>query len=179
MAVEIEKKYRLTKAQYDRVETDLRELDAEFVGEDYEENILYTNRLIFDRGGVVRIRKIGSKSTLTYKQSLRSEAGEKRHIEHETIVEDAEELQEILGYLNLEKRMVYEKRRKTWKFRDVEVVLDELPFGLYMEIEGSMMAIAEAEMFLEADLFDVEQATYPFLTKKLGKKVGNLVEARF
>lgn len=179
MAIEIEKKYRLTREQYARVEADMAELGAKYIGEDHEENILYTNQILFERGAVVRLRKIGAKTILTYKQALANKTGEKMHIEHESNVESAEEIGIILEHLDLEKRMVYEKRRKTWKFRTVEIVLDQLPFGLYMEIEGSTMAIAEAEMFLEAEELEIEPATYPFLTKQLGTKNGNVIEARF
>ena len=179
MAIEIEKKYRLARKQYERVEADMKELGGEYVGEDHEENILYSNQMLFDKGAVVRIRKIADRSIFTFKQSIANKTSEKMHIEHETEIESADELEKILEYLNLEKRMVYEKRRKTWKFREVELVLDELPFGLYMEIEGAMMAIAEAEMFLGADDLEIEPASYPYLTKHLGKKIGNTIEARF
>ena len=39
--------------------------------------------------------------------------------------------------------------------------------------------IAEAEMFLGAEDFEVEHLTYPNLTLKHGKRNGDLVEARF
>jgi adenylate cyclase class IV len=32
-----------------------------------------------------------------------------------------------------------------WHFRNVEIVLDELPFGYFMEIEGSMKDILVVE----------------------------------
>ncbi len=81
--------------------------------------------------------------------------------------------------MGLVKNLVYEKRRKTYKFRDVEIVLDELPFGFFMEIEGSFTAIAEAEMFIGAEDFEIEHETYPRLTARLGKQNGDAVEARF
>ncbi len=75
--------------------------------------------------------------------------------------------------------MIYEKRRKTWSFRNVEVVLDELPFGLFMEIEGSIQGITEAEMLLDAEDFKVELETYPRLTMKQGIQNGQIIEAKF
>lgn len=177
--IEIEKKYRLSKEQYEQVQEDLKEFKAEYIREDFEENSLYGNEEFKVRKAVIRLRKIEDKTILTFKESLGNDLGVKRQREHETVVEDAEQIEEIIKCIGLEKNIVYEKRRKTWKFRDVEVVLDELPFGLFMEIEGSLMAIAEAEMFLEADSFEVENETYAYLTLKLGKKNGQLTEARF
>ncbi len=57
--------------------------------------------------------------------------------------------------------------------------MDALPFGDFMEIEGSITAIAEAEMFLDIEDFQTEHETYPSLTRKYGKKIGNVTEARF
>jgi len=179
MAVETEKKYRLTKDQYDQVQADLKEFKAEYIGEDFEENNLYGNDFLKDKGAVIRVRKIDDKTILTYKQFVTNHSGIKQHIENETAVTDSEQIDAIIEHLGFERRMVYEKRRKTWKFRKVEVVLDELPFGLFMEIEGEMMAIAEAEMFLGADEFEAEQRTYPYLTKELGVRAENRIEARF
>ena len=179
MSLEIEKKYRLTDDQFEQVELDLIEYKAEFVAEEFEENLLFGNDYMKDIGALLRIRKIENKTVLTFKKHVPSESGIKQHIEHETLVEDADEIQKIVENLGLEMRMVYEKRRKTWKFRNVEVVLDVLPFGLYMEIEGSLTAIGEAEMFLDAQQFEVEPATYPFLTKHLGRRIENRIESRF
>ena len=57
--------------------------------------------------------------------------------------------------------------------------MDKLPFGDFMEIEGAITAIAEAEMLLDIEHFETEHETYPGLTMRLGKRNGNLVEARF
>ena len=177
--IEIEKKYRLTKEQYDRVADDLKDLKAEFTGEDFEENLLFGNEYLKEIGGLIRIRKSSEKDTLTFKQFISGGGGMKKHVEHESVIDSPDEVAKIVEALTFELRIVYEKRRKTWKFRSVEVVLDELPFGLFMEIEGTNMAIAEAEMFLGADEFEAEEKTYPYLTKQLGKRNGNRIEARF
>jgi hypothetical protein len=61
----------------------------------------------------------------------------------------------------------------------VEIVIDDLPFGLYLEIEGSVTAIKEAEMLLDLDELEAEHKTYPILTSELGIKNGDVIEARF
>jgi hypothetical protein len=58
-------------------------------------------------------------------------------------------------------------------------VLDELPFGDYMEIEGSITGIREAEMLLDAQDLEPELETYPRLTAKMGSIVNGVMESRF
>jgi adenylate cyclase class IV len=74
---------------------------------------------------------------------------------------------------------VYEKRRKYWRFDGVEVVLDELPFGLYMEIEGTIDAIEKAEKILGLREAEYEPRGYPRLTIKYGKMDGDVAVAKF
>ena len=179
MANEIEKKYRLDKAQIESVLAALREIGAEFAGEDFEENILFSNPGLAEKQAVLRLRRIGERTVLTYKRKMRSASDAKVHVEHETEVGDFDEIRAIVENLGLSRVLVYEKRRRTWRFRQVEIVLDVLPFGDFMEIEGSLTAIAEAEMLLGAEDFEVVPETYPNLTLRLGKDIGGVTEARF
>jgi hypothetical protein len=48
-----------------------------------------------------------------------------------------------------------------------------------MEIEGAITAIKEAEMLLGIEDLETEHETYPRLTARLGKQVGDKIEARF
>lgn len=179
MAIETEKKYRLTEEQKAFVLNSLREVEAKFAGEDFEENNLYGGKILFETGAVLRVRKTQDKTILTYKRRIQNEFNIKQQIEHETEISDAGELEKIIENLSFEKVLVYEKRRKTWHFRAVEIVLDELPFGDFMEIEGSITAIAEAEMFLGIEDFETEHATYPALTMQFGTNNGEVYESRF
>lgn len=179
MANEIEKKYRLNEAQKAAVLESLKEIGAEFQGEDFEENILFSNDELIAGQAVLRLRRIGARTILTYKQKVKSDSAAKHHIEYETEVADFGEISSIFRSLNYRAVLVYEKLRRTWNFRDVEIVLDTLPFGEFMEIEGALSAIAEAEMFLGAEDFEAVPETYPNLTMKFGTKNGDLVEARF
>ncbi len=179
MAIEIEKKFILPNDRREQVLINLKELGAKYVGEDFEENTLYHSEVLSVKGAVLRIRKIGDKTTLTYKQRVQNDSDVKHQIEYETVVENAGELERIIESLGFEKSLVYEKRRQTWLFRETEIVLDELPFGQYMEIEGSMTEIAEAEMLLEIENLEVENETYPHLTQRFGVQKEKLIEARF
>jgi adenylate cyclase class 2 len=179
MAIEIEKKYRLTAAQKQFVLDSLKEIGAEFEGEDFEENILFRGGDLVAKQAVLRLRKIGERTILTYKQKIQNDFAAKYQIEYETEVSDFDEIVNIFESLGFRRSLVYEKRRRTWKFRQVEIVLDVLPFGDFMEIEGSITAIAEAEMLIGAEDFEVEHQTYPNLTLQYGKQNDDLVEARF
>ena len=58
-------------------------------------------------------------------------------------------------------------------------MLDEVPFGYYMEIEGSMEDILVAEKLLGADKLEPETRGYPRLTLKYGKNINGVFESRF
>ncbi|MBV9957585.1 MAG: class IV adenylate cyclase [Acidobacteria bacterium] len=179
MGVEIEKKYRLTKEQRERVLLRLRAVGAEFCGEEFEENTLYGGGIINLRNSVLRLRRVGGRAVLTYKERFPSESSIKHQREDETVVEDAEAMAAILEALGYSPALVYEKRRATWRVNEVEVVLDELPFGSFMEIEGAEQAILAAEKLLELEELEAEMQSYPQLTRQHGRKVGEMIEARF
>lgn len=179
MAIEIEKKFVLNDEQREKILIKLKEFDADFIAEVFEENILYNNKYLNSKSAILRVRKTSDKTILTYKQRVDSQSSYKQHIEFETEVKNADEAENIIESIGLEKVLVYEKRRQIWKFRAVELVIDQLPFGLYMEIEGLITAIAEVEMLLNIENLLVENETYPRLTQKYGVQNGNLIEARF
>lgn len=179
MAIETEKKYRLTETRRASLLSALEEIGAEYAGEDFEENTLYRGGILDEKRAVLRVRRTEKRTVLTYKRRIQNDFNVKQQIEHETEVGDAEEIENIVENLGFVRSLVYEKRRRTWKFREVEIVLDELPFGLFMEIEGSITAIAEAEMLLGAEDLETEHETYPNLTGKYGARNGALIEARF
>jgi len=179
MSVEIEKKYRIDASDRESIIAVLTEANAEFVGREFEENTIFSNENLRGLGAIVRIRKTDKRSILTFKRRIDDGSDVKRQIEHETEIADADSMRTIITELGLQPVLVYEKYRDTWKFRSVEVVLDELPFGDYMEIEGSITAIKEAEILLGLEDLETEQETYPRLTARLGKTSGEIVEARF
>lgn len=179
MGIEVEKKYRLTREQHERLIQRLRESGAQELGEEFEENTLYAGGNLDVSRQALRLRRVGEKAIFTYKERGSSEAAIKRQREDETVVEDAEALNSILDALGFKPSLVYEKRRSTWRLKDVEVVIDVLPFGLYAEIEGEENGIREVEEELGLAHVAAEMATYPELTKRFGIKRGEMIEARF
>ena len=179
MATEFEKKYRLTEKLYEDLAARLADIGAHYEGEEEEENTIFELTALIGKPAVLRIRSVGDKTLLTFKRRLASDTGVKHQIEFETEVSDRAAVSGIIGELGLAPNVIYEKRRRTWRLADVEVVLDTLPFGLFMEIEGPIESIAEAERKLSIENLPVEARTYPNLTAELGKRVGDIIEARF
>ena len=179
MAIEIEKKYRLNYDRRDDLKTELEASGGEFVGREFEENTIYSNDHLRSTSSIVRIRKTDHRAILTFKRRIENQFDVKQQIEHETDISNAAAAEAILSELGLTPVLVYEKYRDTWNFRSVEVVIDELPFGDYMEIEGTITAIKEAEILLGIEDLETEHETYPRLTARLGETVGETIEARF
>lgn len=179
MAIETEKKYRLDAGSREAVATALAEFGGEYAGRVFEENVIYSSDALRSSGGVIRLRRVGDRTILTFKRRVKNDSDVKEQIEHETGVVDADSMRAILAELGIEPVLLYEKHRDTWMFRSVEVVLDELPFGLFMEIEGTITGIKEAELLLGIEELEAVHETYPRLTAKLGTRNGSVTEARF
>ena len=179
MAIEIEKKYRLTPEQRSALTHKLRDAGAQYVREEFEENTLYEGGPIDFNRSVLRLRRIGETAVLTYKERLAVNSDAKHQREEETKVGNAEAMRSILEANGFTARVVYEKRRETWQLGDTEIVIDELPFGLFLEIEGSEDGIADVEDKIGTVQLKIEPSTYPQLTRKLGTRVGDIIEARF
>jgi adenylate cyclase class 2 len=179
MAIEIEKKYRLKDAERERLSARLLETGAVRVREEFEENTIYTGGRLDPERSVLRVRRVKGAAILTYKERFPSESAIKQQREEETAVADADALAAILEALGYSPALVYEKRRETWHLAGAVIVLDELPFGLFAEIEGEESAITEAERLLDLQDAEAEMATYPHLTAQHGERTGTRIEARF
>lgn len=115
----------------------------------HERNVRYdtVDEKLLARQILLRLRQ-DSRARLTYKglaaQDALSEA--KIREELEVTVDDFDTLALILARLGFAAVQTYEKFRETWHLGDVEVVLDELPFGNFVELEGpadsSLKAVA-------------------------------------
>lgn len=179
MAIEIEKKYRLDKKRIVELTAKLGQLGADFTSEVFEENYLHRGGVLDERGAVLRLRKTNDKTIFTYKEKVVNDSDFKHQIEFETEVSDVEATENIIERLGYKLAAVYEKHRKTFHLGNVEVVLDELPFGYYMEIEGAIEDILAAETLLGIEDLENETRGYPRLTLKYGKQVNGVVESRF
>lgn len=177
--IETEKKFRLTKRQRDAVLRRLPEIGATLKSEEFEENTLYMGEPLRRGSAVLRLRRVGGRATLTFKKRIPTGSAIKHQREDETVVADPEAMEAILDALGFTPALVYEKRRQTWVLGKTEIVVDVLPFGLFMEIEGRVNAIRAVERKLALKGLRAEHATYPQLAEKHGKVYDGLIEARF
>jgi len=180
VAIEVEKKFCLTKEQRAAVLERLAKIGASLKGNEFEENVLYEGNQIDPTKAVLRLRRVGKHGFLTFKQRAPTNSDIKYRQEDETQVADADAMDAILKDLGYTPSLVYEKRRITWELGNGEIVVDDLPFGLFMEIEGPEAEINEIEQKLDIQDLKVEHATYPTLTRIHGKKRDDgVIESRF
>jgi adenylate cyclase class 2 len=133
---EIEVKFYIRDLQ--GIEARLRELGARLV----QARILETN-IRFDlpdarlrsEGRVLRLRQ-DTAARLTYKGAGKKEQGILNREEIEFVVDDYEKAKRFLEALGYQKSVYYEKYRTTYELNNVQIMLDELPYGDFLEIEG-------------------------------------------
>ena len=130
----------------DRVKSRLEELNARRI----QERILETN-IRFDlpgaplraEGRVLRLRQDAS-AKLTYKSASTNEQGVLSREEIEFGVEEFEKAKRFLEALGYQKLVYYEKYRTTYEWNDAFIMLDELPYGSFVEIEGGTVDVIRA-----------------------------------
>ncbi len=89
---------------------------------------------------------------LTYKGPGKKEAGVISRREIEFTAGEFESAQSFLEALGFQVTIIYEKYRATYALVDVQVMLDEMPFGHFAEIEGpNVEAIQSAAARLGLD----------------------------
>lgn len=179
MPIEIEKKYRLTKSQRRVIEQRLREMSLVPRELEHEENTIYRGGMLERPGCALRLRRVNGRAILTFKQRRPGKAAIKYQDENEVVVAEADAMAAILTALTFRPGLVYEKRRTRWQVGKAKVVIDELPFGLFMEIEASLREIKRVEKLIGADKLPPVMETYPSLTRQLGENKRGVIEARF
>lgn len=155
----------------DRIRRRIEELNGQLIQPRVlEMNIRFdvTGARLRAEGRVLRLRH-DTESRLTYKSASTNEQGVLSRTEIEFTVEDFEKARQFLEALGYQKLVYYEKYRTTYALQlsegfaghprnaeegaepsegSILVMLDELPYGNFVEIEGEMIdsirAIAES-----------------------------------
>lgn len=91
-------------------------------------------------GRVLRLRQ-DCQVSLTYKDGKDVKDGIQVRNEIEFVLNDFEAARRFLEALGYEVQFVYEKYRTIYELDGVEIMLDELPYGNFVEIEGEPAAI--------------------------------------
>lgn len=120
----------------------------------FERNVRLTDAAgqMRERGAVLRLRQ-DTRVRLTYKEDSEERAlvqggsgqddGIRSRFEAEVEVSDLPTMQTILERLGFRPYMTYEKYRTTYTLDRAEIVLDELPYGNFIEIEGDEATIRD------------------------------------
>ena len=120
----------------------------------YERNVRFdtADEALLSRWELLRLRQ-DTAVRLTFKgpTPLETQSEAKVREELEVEVSDFDTMALIIERLGLRPLQVYEKYRETFQIDDVEIVLDELPYGNFVELEGSEKAIKKMAFILELD----------------------------
>lgn len=120
----IEERLRLTGAELTRPHTLERNLRLD-IGD----------HQLAREGRLLRIRQ-DDRVSVTYKANARVEGGVITRTEIEFKADDARMVQKLFEALDYRVVVAYEKYRAVYRLGDVTVVLDQLPFGDFIEIEA-------------------------------------------
>lgn len=140
---EIEVKFYIRSPQ--RLHQRLLVLGAEEVRpRGYELNLRfdYPDRRLTREHRVLRLRR-DVKAMLTYKGPAQPDLPVSTRREIEVEVDDFDVARHLLEALGLEVSVIYEKWRTTYRLGTAEVVIDEMPYGIFCEIEGPDAATIE------------------------------------
>lgn len=175
---EVEVKFKIDDvASY---ENKIKSLGVEFVKDTEEINYCYDNsdNKIVINDELLRIRKVSEKfnnkeisykTILTFKgaKKLGSELKEREELELE--VSNAEMLSLIFERLGFKATTIYEKKRKTYNYKNSEIVIDKLPkLGFFLEIEGKREEIFEICSSLNLNINDSVKDSYAEFASKAG-----------
>ena len=154
------------------IETHLQDLGARLIqGRVLETNIRFDlpdARLQSDRR-VLRLRR-DTEARLTYKSASTNEQGVLRRTEIEFSVEDFEKAKQFLEALDYQPIFYYEKYRTTYQLDGSFIMLDELPYGNFVEIEGETIeSIRQVSDALNLKWKTAIGTSYSALFKRISK----------
>jgi len=120
----------------------------------------------------LRLRK-DKINRLTWKGAGNPEGEVSAREELEVEVSDLETARAILEGLGFELMLVYEKYRRAYTLGDVEISLDEMPFGNFCEVEGpDIESIKHAASLLDLDWEKRSTLSYLAIFNNLKENLG-------
>lgn len=156
-----------------RIETRLLEQQAHLIQPRVHEiNYRYDtpDRSLRNEFKALRLRK-DTEVKFTFKGPSREHDGVMKRREIEFTVGDFEAAKDFLEALGYTPIVFYEKYRATYEFKGIHVMLDELPYGDFVEIEGEPVeAIREAAKSLGLTWDLMVKAGYPVLFEQIAGK---------
>lgn len=142
----------------EHIEKQLRKLGANRVQERiHERNMRYDTEdgSLTEKGVVLRLREDNGVK-LTYKSKGTLDRGVITREELEVEISDFDTMEAILQKFGYDRSMFYEKYRTIYALDNTYVMLDELPFGNFVEVEGTDED-AIISVLMQLGLQDVER----------------------
>jgi len=157
-----------------KIELRLQELKAQLIQpRTHETNLRFdnANNDLRSTSRVLRLRQ-DEKARFTFKgPSVEKEGGILSRREIEFVVEDFESAKQFLEALGYEAVVFYEKFRATYELSDTHIMLDELPYGEFLEIEGeNVEAIHNIANLLGLNWESMIKAGYHALFERAAEK---------
>lgn len=140
--LEIEVKFLIAEPEATR--TDILALGGESLGRHFEHNTRYDDDqgTLLQNRHLLRLRK-ARQTVLTYKlpPDVAGLDEFKVYREMEVVVNDFDAMDSIIKTLGFAPHQIYEKWREAFNLADAQIVMDTLPFGEFIEIEGTPEAV--------------------------------------
>lgn len=168
-SVECELKFRVAgPADHVRLRSALRKLDYRLDGKYDEENFRFVGPGKTTRRTTLRLRVLdgGPRGVLTAKGEAHFVAGVKVREETEVDVTDAHATLDLLAQLGFQVLVIYKKHRLVWKQGAVNVTLDKLDFGHFVEVEGPLDVIPGVARSLGLDPATAVRDSYSIMARK-------------
>jgi adenylate cyclase, class 2 len=127
---------------------------------------------LLNTGRLLRLR-LDSRARVTYKGLGSIEGGARLRQELEFTVSNFDTARALFEALGYEVYMMYEKFRTSYKLGNLEVVLDEMPYGDFAEIEGPdgqsiQTATQQLEINWDARIMDSYTVLFEVARAKMG-----------
>lgn len=139
MALECELKF--LRVDLDAVSHRLQEAGGTRLGRYFESNLVfdYPDRSLKEKSILLRLRDKQGKAILTVKRPPEEDVSSALKVfdEIETRVGDFQTMKSALEAIGFKVFFSYEKIREKWQFMDCVICLDLMPFGHFVEIEGT------------------------------------------
>ena len=162
MALECELKY--LGVDLDDLSCRLGDAGGESLGRYFESNLVfdYPDRSLKDAGILLRLRERQGQAVLTVKHPPKVDVPSSLKVfeEIETSVGDFATMRTALETVGFFVAFAYEKVREKWKYKECTICLDRLPFGDYVEIEGTETSVPVCAVALELCKMETSKATY-------------------
>ena len=174
----IQKQVKFQIKDFDIISKKLIDLEAVFIGGFFEKTIRYDtdDHCLFDQGIFIRT-KSGLRNVLTLKE--KTDENDNALLERYTTeveIENIEKMEYILSRMGFTNKVIMEKYRLYFKWNHIEISIDELRFGIYLEIKGEDKEIKKLSKQLGFKNKDMITVTYWDIYDKIKAKDSNNIQ---